>query len=314
VRKPRAPSIWASRTGERYLGYDRAELDRQYDLLVRHGDSVEVFARLGATLSARARALPGATMNVAYGGAPAMTMDLYPATQPGAPVIAFVRGGYWRHGDKADLGCIALGLVPRGCAVAVIGHSAPGELGLAAIADEVCTAMLWLRGHAGRLNGDGKRLIAAGHGSGAHLAALTPTADWTRLEEDDRARSPIAGVVALSGFFDLEPVRLSFLNMDLRLDAAAVPQLSPLRLAPALPQPTPPYLLIVGERETDEYHRHMAGYAAALERHGARVTAATLAGHHHFSLAAELADPSSLITNHVIALARTAAAGDSVPI
>lgn len=314
MRKPRSPSIWAAKGGERYLGYDRAELDRQYDLFARHADSLEVFARLGATLSARARALPGAVMDVAYGSAPAMTMDLYPAAQPGAPVIAFVRGGYWRHGDKADLGCIALGLVPRGCAVAVIGHSAPGEAGLGAILDEVCTAMLWLRDHAGRLNGDTDRLIAAGHGSGGHLAALTPTADWARLEENEGAVSPIAGVAALSGVFDLEPLRQSFLNMDLRLDAAAVAQLSPLRLVPALPRPAPPFLLAVGERETDEFHRHMASYAAALERQGATVTAVTIAGHHHISLPAELADPSSPITNRVIALALPAAPGDSIPI
>ncbi len=308
------PSIWAAQGGERYLGYERAELDRQYDLMTRHADSLEVFARLGATLSARARALPGAVMNVPYGDAPAMTMDLYPARSPGAPLIAFVRGGYWRHGDKADLGCIALGLVPRGCAVAVIGHSAPGESGLAPIVDEVCRAMLWLRDHAGRLDGDPARLIAAGHGSGGHLAALMPTADWTRLQGDDNAVSPIAAVAALSGLYDLEPVRLSFLNMDLRLDAGAVPQLSPQRLAAALPRPAPSFLLAVGERETDEYHRHMAGYAAVLERHGAPVSAATIAGHHHFSLPAELARPDSEITKRVIALACPAAAGDSVPI
>lgn len=314
VRKPRTISIWAAQGGERYLGYERAELDRQYDLMSRHEDSLEVFARLGATLSQRARALPGVAMDVAYGEAPGTTMDLYPAARPGAPVIAFVRGGYWRHGDKADLGLIALGLVPRGCAVAVIGHSTPADAGLADIIDEVCLAMLWLRDHAARLNGDGARLIAAGQGSGGHLAALMPTADWARLTGDEEALSPVAGVVAISGIYDLEPVRRSFLNMDLRLEAGAVPQLSPLRLVPALPSPAPPYLLAVGERETDEYHRHMGSYAAALERQGVPVAVATLPGHHHFSLLAELAEPSSAITNHVIALAHPAAAGDSVPI
>ena len=312
--KPRAISIWAAQGGERYLGYERAELDRQYDLLSRHEDSLEVFARLGATLSQRARALPGAAMDVAYGGAPATTMDLYPALQPGAPVIAFVRGGYWRQGDKADLGFVALGLVARGCAVAVIGHSAPPAAGLADILDEVCHAVLWLRANAARLNGDGGRIVAAGQGSGGHLAALMPTADWARLTGQENAPSPVAGVVAISGLYDLEPVRLSFLNMDLHLEAGAVPQLSPLRLVPALPRPAPPFLLAVGERETDEYHRHMGTYAAALERQGVTVTAATVPGHHHFSLLSELAEPSSAITNRVIALVQPAAAGDSVPI
>lgn len=296
------------------MGYERAELDWQYDLLARHEDSLGVFSALGAKLSERARRLPGAVMDVPYGDRPGMTMDLYPAAQPGAPVIAFVRGGYWRLGDKRDLGLIALGLVPHGCAVAVIDHGAPPQADLALIVEQVCRAMIWLRDNAGRLNGDGDRLIAAGQGSGSHLAALMLTADWAGLENDENATCPVTAVAALSGIFDLEPIRLCFLNMELRLDAAAVPQLSPSRLARALPQPSPPMFLAVGERETDEYHRQMATYAAVLEEVGAPVSVFTSGGHHHFSLLAELANPSSEITKRVIALAEPPAAADRKPI
>lgn len=299
----------AATTGERYLGYEPAELNRQYDLLTRHEDSLEVFARLGATLSDEARSRFSGRIGIAYGKGAGETLDLFPAGDPDAPVVALLRGGYWQASEAAALHFIALGLAPHGCTVAVIDHAAPQEASLGDIVDQACRAVLWLRDHAGS-----GRMVLAGHGSGAHLAAMALTADWRRLEGREEAVCPIDAFVGLSGIYDMEPVRLSFLNQILKLEAGAVPPLSPRRLTPALPRPAPSVLLAVGERESDEFHRHMAGYAAALEDAGAPLSAVTLPGHHHFSLLAELANPSSEITKRVIALAAPAAAGDCDPI
>jgi arylformamidase len=73
-------------------------------------------------------------------------------------------------------------------------------------------------------------------------------------------------------------------------------------------------LLAVGERESDEYHRQFSGYARALDAHGVAFSGLTLAGHHHFSAVAELANPASEFTKRVIGLARPPAAGADAPI
>jgi arylformamidase len=296
--------------GDRFLGYEREELDRQYDLLTRHADSLPVFEGLYRTLSLQAHRRPGAALDVAYGDDEAMVMDLHPAGREGAPLFVVFQGRYWRTDERRDASYPALGLQARGGALAVVGLGAVPAVTLSAMIDRACLAVLWLRNNAARLHADPERIVLLGLGSGSHVATMTLTADWPRLAGEEAATCPVAAVAALSGIYDLEPVRLSFLNLGLELDAAAVAQLSPLRLVPALPRPAPRVLLAVGERETDEYHRHMASYGAALERHGVQVEAATIPGHHHFSLAAELANPESAITNRVIGLTEDAARPD----
>jgi len=308
-RRPRIPT--GTVPGDRFLGYERHELDRQYDLLTRHDDSIATLDGLRRTLAGRARRLPGAERDVPYGAEADMVADLYPAPHPGAPLVVVLQGRNWRNDEGRDGGFVALGLAPAGFAVAVVGHGMVPALTLGAMVERACRALLRLHGDAARLNADPRHMVLLGLGSGAHVAAMTLTADWRRLGV---AACPTAGLVAVSGLYDLEPVRLSFLNMGLELDAAAAAQLSPLRLVPILPLPAPHILLAVGERETDEYHRQMATYASALERHGVAVEAATIPGHHHFSLALELANPQSAITNCVIGLIGKAAPAAIDPI
>ena len=54
-----------------------------------------------------------------------------------------------------------------------------------------------------------QRLYLAGHSAGGHLAAMALATEWRTfgLPED-----VIKGVCAISGVFDLEPIRLCYLN------------------------------------------------------------------------------------------------------
>jgi arylformamidase len=287
---------------ERFLGYERDELDRQYDLLERHADTCALFHRLYETLSDKARTILAPELDVAYGESPRMRMDLYPARGPGAPVVGFLSGGYWKGRDKRDASFVALGLQPHGCAVAVIDHDRLPGNGLDDMVGQIARAALWLRANAGRLNGDPDRIVLAGHAAGGHLAAMMLTVGWDGIAGEPTT-SPVAAIAAISGLFDLEAIRHCFLNIDLQLDAAAAARLSPLRLVAALRRPAPDVLLAVGEQETDEFHRNMTSYAGALDSVGIAVEATTVPGHHHFSLLAELADPSSRITKRLAAMA-----------
>ena len=52
--------------------------------------------------SADARAALKCTLNLAYGDGPNESLDIFPASQPNAPVVVFIHGGYWRSLDTAD--------------------------------------------------------------------------------------------------------------------------------------------------------------------------------------------------------------------
>ena len=59
-------------------------------------------------------------------------------------------------------------------------------------------------------------MYASGHSAGGHLTGMMLSTDWT---EYDLPWDAIKGGCALSGLHDLEPLRLSYLNADVRMDA-----------------------------------------------------------------------------------------------
>jgi arylformamidase len=100
----------------------------------------------------------------------------------------------------------------------------------------------------------------------------------------------VKGGVALSGMYDLEPVRLSHRNTYLKLDAAAARRNSPIHHIP--PRPIP---LIVGhgDGELDEFKRQSRDYAAAWHARGYPCTPIEFKGLNHFEVCFEYAHPES---------------------
>ena len=77
------------------------------------------------------------------------------------------------------------------------------------------TALRWLHQHLTTLGGDPARLYVSGWSAGGHLAAML-------MDE-----AVVAGGLTISGLFDLEPIRLCYLNEKLGLDAEEARRNSP---------------------------------------------------------------------------------------
>jgi len=210
---------------------------------------------------------------------------------------------------------VATGLVPHGCSVAIADGCLLQDAGPEAAVENARRAILWLRSHALSLGIDRDRLFLLAHGLGAVPAEITLATDWSLYGDgEEEIVSPVAGLAALSGVFDFEPLRLCFLNAALQLDAAMCAALSPAQLIVSMVRPRPSIWLAVGPRETDEFHRNMMTFAMAAETAGCHLKARTHADHNHFSLLALLADPSSSITNELIDMVQGHELDRSVPI
>lgn len=109
-----------------------------------------------------------------------------------------------------------------------------------------------------RSGGDPGRLFAAGHSSGARLCAALLTTDGLALGRP--ADLPQAGV-CLSGIYELFPVLLSLRSSYVRLTAAEVDALSPLRHMGRIACPV---LVGAGGRESPEFKRQADTFAAVL--------------------------------------------------
>ena len=264
-------------------GLDQAALDREYNARASVADCDAELARY-ATLSAAARAALPHRADLVYDPATGNALDWFPGA-PGGPVLLWVHGGYWRALSKADQGCVAPGLVASGAHVAVMDYTLVPHAALDEIVRQVRAAVAWVAAHAAGLGADPRRLFVGGSSAGGHLAGMVLADGWHA--GSGLPRDAVRGGIALSGLFDLQPVRRSFVNGWMGLDEAAAERLSPIRLIPRA-GPAPRLLASCGGLETAEFQRQTRDYAAAWSAAGHHAQVAPQPQRNHFDIAVAL--------------------------
>jgi arylformamidase len=270
-----------------YRGFDQAALDAQYNLRAAVADHPAYFARWAET-SRAVRAQLRCRLDLAYGPGPSETLDLFPAAAAPAPLLVFFHGGFWQAMDKSDFSFIAPDFVAAGISVALVNYALAPSVGMDEIVAQSRAAIAWLVRNAGVLGIDVGRIGISGHSAGGHLAALALLTDWAGLGIAD----PVRAACAISGIFDLEPLRLSFHNRALALDAASVERNSPALLLErrASPLPTGTVIFAVGGAETLEFLRQQAEFAALCRSVGLPCEIVSQDGEHHFSIVDRFGD------------------------
>jgi arylformamidase len=99
--------------------------------------------------------------------------------------------------------------------------------------------------------------------------------------------------MAISGIYDLEPIRHSYLNVKLGLDEAASRRNSPMMQAGG---PIKPLSLVVGSAELPLLRKQTADFTGHRARYGLPVTFEEIPGADHFSIMDEMASPAGRIT------------------
>jgi arylformamidase len=279
-----------------FFGYDRAALDREYDNRGKVPNYSEYLARYPAE-SARTRDALSTRLDLHYGPGPSETLDLFlPGSGGPAPVHVFVHGGYWRALDKADFSFVARALQPAGVLVAVINYALIPTVDMDELVRQVRASVAWLYRHAAAFGGDAERLTVSGHSAGGHLAAMLMSTDWRRFA--GLPSDVVKAGCGISGLYDLEPIRFSYLNETLGLTGEMARRNSPVHLVP--PVAPGPLLLPVGALEGDEYHRQTESLAAAWRRRGLAADVMHMGGHHHFSIITELAEPGTALSRAIL--------------
>jgi len=275
---------------------DPAWLDAEYDQRARHPDHVEIGARW-ETASALVQRLESWRRDVRYGPGEGETIDIYPTPHASAPVLVFIHGGYWRSSDKSLHGFLAPAFNADGALVMIPNYALCPVVDIEHIALQLARCLAWVHRHAALYGGDPSRIVVAGHSAGGHLAAMLLSCRW---KDVDAALPPqlVSGALAISGLFDLEPLRLApFIRDDIRLTPASVRRLSPA----FFPRPRKPLYTAVGGEETSELKRQ-----AALIRDQWGPTSVpvseTIPNANHFTILHNLADPNGRLHRHALAL------------
>ena len=269
-----------------------AYYEGQYNNRLSIPDAADCNAR-GVLRSTAARARLASRLDLAYGPSPRQRIDLYPAAAPGAPILSFIHGGYWRSRDKSEFAFIAEPFVAAGITVAMPEYDLAPAVTVGTIVEQMVAAHAWLYRHAGEHGADRSRLFVAGHSAGGHLAAMMAATRWNEIDPALPA-DLVKGAYAISGVFDLMPMLHFSFNADIRLDAASAKAMSPIEHCPAWPVPV---RTAAGALESDEFRRQCRTLA---ERWPASVKGhMDVPGCHHLSVAEALADPGNALFESV---------------
>jgi arylformamidase len=278
-----------------FFGYDRAALDREYDNRGKVANFAEYLSRYPAESGHTRDTLP-ARLDLQYGPDPGETLDLFlPEGHGPWPVHVFVHGGYWRALDKRDFSFVAGAFQPAGVLVAVINYTLIPTVDMDELVRQVRASVAWLHRNVAALGGDPARLTVSGHSAGGHLVAMLMSTDWGRFA--GLPGDVVRAGCGISGLYDLEPIRLCYLNETLGLTPETARRNSPVHLVPA---GAGRLLLPVGAREGDEYHRQTESLAAAWRRRGLAVEVMDMDGHDHFSIITELGDPGTPLSRAIL--------------
>ena len=271
----------------------RAEIDAEYDVERSVPDFMH-YARQYAEGSAAARRTLDARLGLRYGPTLAEYLDVFPAARRGAPVLVFLHGGYWRILSARDFSFVASGPVAAGVTVAVVNYALCPTVTLDEIARQTRAAIVWLWRHARAHNGDPERIHVCGHSAGGQLTAMAALTEWER--DYGLPLDVVKSGIPISGLFDLEPLRHSFLQDDLRLDDALIARNSPQRLVRPVPVPL---LVTGGGDESAELLRQSEDFLGAWTGAGNRGVRLAQPGRNHFTAITGFADPGSVLCREV---------------
>jgi arylformamidase len=169
-------------------------------------------ATFRASLGKRARTA------ISYGPKPRNHFDLFLPDAAPQGLLIFVHGGFWLRFDRETWSHLAAGAVARGWACAIPSYTLAPEARISAMTQEIASAV---EVAASLVAGP---VVVTGHSAGGHLSARMGCADVS-------LSSPVKRVVPISPLADLEPISLTAMNADLRLDPAEIVGESPARLA-----------------------------------------------------------------------------------
>ncbi|HET6182557.1 MAG TPA: alpha/beta hydrolase [Acetobacteraceae bacterium] len=262
----------------------RAERDAAYNNSAAVKNSAELNAAREQA-SAAFRAAHPEKLGLAYGPRARNRWDLFPAADPNAPCLVFIHGGYWQRNSREQFACLIEGPYARGWSCALPGYTLGPDATMTEIVAEILAALDWLAEN-GPAHGIRGPVVLSGWSAGGHLTAMALGHPLVR-----------AGL-AISGLFELGPIRDTYLNERLNITDEEIARLSPLRL-PVVPKPL---AITYGTAELPPLvadSRDLHALRAAAHAPGPLIP---VAGADHFTIVLELQKPEGVLTKSLALL------------
>lgn len=241
-------------------------------------------------------------------------LDLYAPQGTGWPLLIFVHGGSWSHGDKGltfggvdPYGNIGRFYAARGIGVAVINYRLQPRVTWREQVADVIRALGWAYQRAPGYGADRRAIFLSGHSAGAQLAVRAALDRQAQMEMGLPSRA-LCGVISVSGYpFDLtdqrtyelawnpsmleKPFRAGASGEDWRRDASSINLVA---------RPAPPFLLLHGGWEARALKWQNELMYKALLAAGVSSRLIVSPWDSHFLIVASLSHPDRLASETVL--------------
>jgi acetyl esterase/lipase len=201
-----------------------------------------------------------------------------------APTLLFIHGGYWQARAKEVFTIFAEGPMAHGINVALIGYTLAPDATLDEIVAEIHAGIDFLAKQLPALGATADGIVVSGWSAGGHLTSMA------------LSHPSVKAGMAISGIYDLEPIRHSYLNVKLRLDGPMSRRNSPMMQAGGLLKPLS---LVAGSAELPLLRKQTADFAGHRARYGLPVTYEEIPGADHFTIMQEMMSPEGRITTRI---------------
>ncbi len=180
------------------------ERDAAYNNSAAVANSSEHVAGWEAISAEWRKTKPG-HLNVPYLPKERTKWDLFPGADANKPCLIHIHGGYWQFRSKDSFTFLSEGVAAHGWATALPGYTLAPNASLTEIVNELRAGLDWFEQNR-REYGIAGPLILSGWSAGGHLTAML-------LDHPS-----ITAGLAISGIYEVGPLRDTYLNANLRLE------------------------------------------------------------------------------------------------
>ncbi len=228
-------------------------------------------------------------------------LDLYlPEGLNDFPVLFFVHGGAWVHGDKDFLfgvySRLARNYARQGIGVVVTNYRLSPDVQHPEHIKDVARAFAWTYKHIAKYGGKAERIFACGHSAGGHLVSLLAT-DKSYLEALGLTTAAIRGVIPISGVYSIPE---KFLPKVFGTSGKKASPLAHVR------KELPPFLILYADRDLIGCDKAPSeAFCKALR--GKKVAAQTLEvkDSNHFKIILSATRADTVVTKALVQFVRT---------
>lgn len=236
--------------------HHQADIDQAYDPAWNVPDLAAIRQGLAEQVELARQTLT-CVPDIPYGPTLDESLDIFPAATPGAPVLVYLHGGYWRAFSSRDFHCVALGPAALGMTVVVVNYALCPKVSLDEVTRQARASVAWVLRNIAQYHGDPQRIVLAGHSAGAHLAAMCLQTRWRHDYGLDAAA--IRAALLVSGIYDIAPLRYSYLQPLIQLDDGIIRRNNPMFGV----QPSAARVLLTwGGNESTEFARQSGDFLA----------------------------------------------------